>query len=136
MMSSQVSCVSNLGIYLLSQDRSTHFLESYKWPDAFGPACGITTAAATQVFMALRCWKITSKNKIVGSVMAVTILVGLAGACWATVVLVALVLEAWPTSKLFYPTLLYLLGNILADITITIIFGVHLYKMKSVAAKR
>lgn len=131
-----VSCIANIGIYLLSQNRSTHFLEVYKWPDAFGPAAGITTATMTQIYMALRCWKVTDKNRIVAAVMAVSIFAGLAGATWGVAILVLLVMERVPTSRLFYPTLLWLLGNILADITITVIFCIHLYKMKRVSKKR
>ena len=131
-----VSCIANIGIYLLSQDRSTHFLEVYKWPDAFGPACGITVATSTQVYMALRCWKVTNKNKYIAAVMGGSIFVGFGGATWSVVILVFLVMQKMSISKLFYPTLVYLLGNILADIVITVIFCVHLYKMKQVSKKR
>lgn len=40
-----------------------------------------------------------------------------------------------PTGRLFMPTVIYLVGNIVADVTITVVFTVHLIKMKRVSSR-
>ena len=82
-----VTCIANMAIYILAQDRSSSNLQSYKWPDLLGPAIGIPCSVCTQAYFAIRCWKVTERNKYIAVCMALSILVGLVGSSWSTAIL-------------------------------------------------
>lgn len=82
-----ISCIANMAIYILAQDRSTSNLSSYKWPDLLGPAIGIPCSICTQAYFAIRCWKVTERNRYIAACMALSILVGLVGSSWSVTIL-------------------------------------------------
>jgi hypothetical protein len=70
---------------MISQHRDTPTLSSYNTADSLAPLPAGLTAALCQIFMGIRCLKITGRSIVLSVVIAAGILASLAGAVWLTV---------------------------------------------------
>ncbi|KAK9898682.1 hypothetical protein P389DRAFT_178052 [Cystobasidium minutum MCA 4210] len=124
-------CLWNIGLYTISQDRSVLYITSYKLPDVLGLGFGFPTSMCTQIFMAIRCWKVTSKNKPLAALIGVCLLTAAFGAVWATVIVGMLQNgDLDDNQRIFIPTVIWLVGNVVTDLIITIVFTAYLARLK------
>lgn len=124
-------CVWNIGLYTISQDRSVAYITSYKLPDVLGLAFGLPCALCTQVFMAIRIWKLTSKNLPIIAIITLCLLAATTGGLWATVIVGLLQHGSLDDNqRIFLPTVIWLVGNVVTDIIITIVFITYLARLR------
>lgn len=70
---------------MISQHRDTATWNTYNTADSLAPLPAGLTAAVCQVFMGIRCLKITGRSIILTVAIAAGILASLAGSIWLTV---------------------------------------------------
>ena len=69
-------------VYITSQDRGLEALNGFQLPDCLNSLPAVVAGAATQVFMAVRCWRISEGSRLFAAIIIPGISAVLAGGIW------------------------------------------------------
>jgi hypothetical protein len=70
-------------VYIASQARSLDALNGFQLPDCLVSLPAVLAGAATQIFMAVRCWRVSEGSRLFATLIIPGITAVLAGGTWS-----------------------------------------------------